>query len=90
MGGDRRFNFVESMIPLNVRTEAENCLPAAFKFWAIPKVKKLLNEKIKLLVFGRNWSLETGKEDTYNHGILVLLLSAMKIYPKTYSSMRTF
>ena len=79
LGDDGRFNFVESMMPLNLRKEADNCLPAAFQFWAIPKVKKLLNEKIKLLVFGGNWSLETGKEDTYNHGILVLLLSAMKI-----------
>ena len=40
MGDDRKFNFVESMMPLHLRKEAENCLPTAFQFWAIPKVKK--------------------------------------------------
>jgi len=79
LGDDRRFNFVESMMTLNLRKEAENCLPAAFQFWAIPKVKKLLDEKIKLLVFGGKWSLNTGIEDTYNQGILPMLLSAMKL-----------
>ena len=79
MGDDRKFNFVESMMPLHLRKEAENCLPTAFQFWVIPKVKKLLNEKIKLLVFGGKWSLETGNEDTYNHGSFVLRLSAMRI-----------
>ena len=80
LGDDRRFNFVESMMTLNLRKEAENCLPAAFQFWAIPKVKKLLDEKIKLLVFGGKWSLNTGIEDTYNQGILPMLLSAMKLH----------
>ena len=47
MGDDRKFNFVESMMPLHLRKEADNCLPSAFQFWAIPKVKKLLNVKIK-------------------------------------------
>ena len=79
LGDDRRFNFVESMMTLNLRKEAENCLPAAFQFWAIPKVKKLLDEKINLLVFGGKWSLNTGIEDTYNHGILPMLISAMKL-----------
>ena len=78
-GEIRIFNFVESMKPLNVRKEMENCLPSAFQFWAIPKVKKLLNEKIYLLVFGGEWSLETGIEITYNDGLLALLLSAMKL-----------
>ena len=53
---------------LHLRKEAENCLPAAFRFWAIAKVKKLLDDKINLLVLGGKWSLKTGIEDTYNHG----------------------
>ena len=64
---------------LHLKKEAENCLPAAFQFWAIPKVKKLLNDKINRLVLGGKWSLKTGIEDIYNHGILTLLLSAMKL-----------
>ena len=67
------------MIPLNLRKEAENCLPAAFQFWAIPKVKKQLDKKIKLLVFGGKWLLETNDEDKYNQGIQSLLLAAVKI-----------
>ena len=51
-GEHRILNFVESFMPLNMRKEAENCLPAAFQFWALPKVKKLLDKKINLLVFG--------------------------------------
>ena len=79
LGDDRKFNFVESMMALHFRKEADNCFSAAFQFWALPKVKKLLNEKIKLLVFGGKWSLETGIEDAYNDGLLALLLSAMKL-----------
>ena len=32
MGEQRIFNFVESMMPLILRKEAEDCLPAAFQF----------------------------------------------------------
>ena len=42
MGENRIFNFVESLMLLNLRKEAENGLPAAFQFWAKPQVKKLL------------------------------------------------
>ena len=38
MGENRSFNFVESLMPLNLRKEAENCLPAIFQFWAKPQV----------------------------------------------------
>ena len=38
-GEIRIFNFVESMNPLNVRKEMENCLPAAFQFWATPEIR---------------------------------------------------
>ena len=37
--GDKRvFNFMEAMNPINLRKEVENCLPAAFQFWAIPEL----------------------------------------------------
>ena len=36
MGDDRRFNFAESLMPLSLRKVADNCLAAAFQFWAIP------------------------------------------------------
>ena len=54
MGGQGIFNLVKSLMPLNLRKQAENFLPAAFHFWAMPTVKKQLDEKIKLLVFGGN------------------------------------
>jgi len=79
LGDDRKFNFTESMMTLHLRKEADNCLSAAFQFWNIPKVKKLLDEKINILVFGGKWSLETSTEDLYNDGLLALLLSAMKL-----------
>ena len=63
LGDGRKFNFTESMMTLHLRKEADNCLSAAFQFWTIPEVKKLLDEKIHLLVFGGKWSLETGIED---------------------------
>ena len=57
MGECRVFNFVESLWPLNVRKEVEICLPAAFQFWAIPKIKKLWDKKIDVLVFGSGGKL---------------------------------
>ena len=45
LGDDRKFNFTESMMTLHLRKEADNCLSAAFQFWNIPKVKKLLDKK---------------------------------------------
>ena len=33
MGEQRIFNFVESMMPLKLRKEAENCLPKVTCFW---------------------------------------------------------
>ena len=44
MGECKVFNFVESLFPLNVRNEVEDFFPAAFQFWGIPKIKKLLEE----------------------------------------------
>ena len=51
-GEIRIFNFIESMNPLNVRKEMENCLPSAFQFWANPEFRKILDEKIVSLVYG--------------------------------------
>ena len=79
MGENRSFNFVESLMPLNLRKEAENCLPAAFQFWAKPQVKKLLDKQINLLLFGGKWQLDNIEEDSYNEGILILLLTAVRI-----------
>ena len=59
MGENSVFNFVKSMLPFNVRKEIDSCLPALFQFWDIPKVRKLLDEKINLLLFGGNFLKET-------------------------------
>ena len=52
MGEHWILNFVESFMPFNMRKKAENCLPAAFQFWTLQKVYKLLDKKINLLVYG--------------------------------------
>ena len=51
------------------------CLPAAFQFWALPKVLKLLDKKVNVLVFGG----ETINKDPYNQGMLSMLLTTVKI-----------
>ena len=79
LGGARKFNLSESLMALHLRKEADNCLSAAFQFWAIPKVKKLLDEKVNVLVLGGKWSFKTGIEDSYNDGLLKLLLSGVKL-----------
>ena len=58
-GENRVFNFLEAMNPLNLRKEVENWLPAAFQFWAIPEIRKLVDEKISSLVFGGSLLKET-------------------------------
>ena len=70
---------MESLMLLNLRKEAENCLRAAFQFWAKPQVKKLLDKQINLLLFGGKWQLDNIEEDSYNEGILSLLLTAVRI-----------
>ena len=50
-GEQRIFNFVESLMPFNLRKEAENCLPAAFQCWALPKVKKTVGQKKSICSF---------------------------------------
>ena len=61
-GEIRIFNFVEYTNPLNVRKEMKNCLPSAFQFWAIPEIRKIIDEKILSLVYGGNLLNETNNE----------------------------
>ena len=39
-GDKRKFNFFESMYPLNIRRDAENGSPSAFQFWNLAKPEK--------------------------------------------------
>ena len=77
-GEIRIFNFVESMNPLNVRKEMENCLPSAFQFWAIPEIRKILDEKILSLVYGGNLLKETNNEPT-KQGFITMLLVIVRL-----------
>ena len=72
-GDNRLFNFLEAMNPTNLRKEVENCLPAAFQFWAIPEFRKLLDEKISSLVFGGSLLKETDDNETSEQGFICLL-----------------
>ena len=85
-GEHRIFNFVESFMPLNMRKEAEYCVPAAFQVSALPKVKKLLDEKINLLVSGGKWLLETQNEDPYNQGMLIIATHSSKNTKSLFSA----
>jgi hypothetical protein len=67
------------MNPLNVRKEMENCLPATFQFWAIPKIRKSLDEKISLLVYGGNFLKETNNSGPINQGFLAMLLVVVRL-----------
>ena len=39
MGDDRKFNFLESMMPLHLRKEAENCYLLPFNFGRFPRLR---------------------------------------------------
>ena len=78
-GDNRVFNFLEAMNPINLKKEVDNCLPAAFQFWAIPEFRKLLDKKISLLVFGASLLKETDDNETSDQGFICLLLSAVKL-----------
>ena len=78
-GDNRVFNFLEAMNPINLRNEVENCLPAAFQFWAIPEFRKLLDDKISALVFGESLLKETDDNETSDQGFICLLLPAVKL-----------
>ena len=72
-GDNRVFNFLEAMNPINLKKEVENCIPAAFQFWAIPEFRKLLDEKISSLVFGGSLLKETDDNETSDQGFICLL-----------------
>ena len=78
-GEIRIFNFVESMNPLNIRKEIGNCLPAAFQFWATPKIRKSLDEKISVLVFGGNLLKETEGNEPTDKGFVAMLLVIVRL-----------
>ena len=78
-GEVRIFNFVESINPLNVRKEMENCLPATFQFWAIPEICKSLDEKISLLVYGGDFLKETDNSEPTNKGFVTMLLVIVRL-----------
>ena len=78
-GEIRIFNFVESMNPLNIRKEIGNCLPAAFQFWATPKIRKSLDEKISVLVFGGNLLKKTESNEPTDKGFVAMLLVIVRL-----------
>ena len=53
----------------------ETCLPTAFQFWAIPKFRKLLDEKINVLVFGGTLLKETDDNEAFDQGFVCLLIT---------------
>ena len=77
MGEKRVFNFVESLNPLNVRKEVENCLPAAFQFWTIPEIQKLL-DKNQIRVFGGVLLKEINNDEPSKQGFLIMLLTSVQ------------
>ena len=78
-GEIRIFNFVESMNPLNIRKEIGNCLPAAFQFWATPKIRKSLDGKINVLVFGGNLLKKTESNEPTDKGFVAMLLVIVRL-----------
>jgi hypothetical protein len=78
-GEIRMFNFVESMNALNIRKEIGNCLPAAFQFWAVPKICKSLDKIISLLVFGGNILKETENSEPTNKRFVSMLLVVVRL-----------
>ena len=78
-GEIRIFNFVESMNPLNIRKEIGNCLPAAFQFWATPKIRKSLDEKISVLVFRGNLLKKTESNEPTDKGFVAMLLVIVRL-----------
>jgi len=78
-GEIRIFNFVESMNLLNVRSKMENCFSATFQFWAIPEIRKSLDKKIILLVYGENFLKETDTREPTNKGFVTMLLDVVRL-----------
>jgi len=79
IGDNRVFNFLEAMNPKKIREEMKTGLPTAFQFWAIPKFRKLLDEKINVLVFGGSLLKETDDNEAFDQGFVYLLLTVVKL-----------
>ena len=73
IGDNRVFNFLEAMNPKKIGEEMKICLPTAFQFWAVPKFRKLLDEKINVLVFGGSLLKETDDNEAIDQGFVYLL-----------------
>ena len=78
-GDNRVFNFLEAMNPKKLKEEKEACLPSAFSFWTIPKFRKLLDEKINVLVFGGTLLKETDDNEASEQGFVCLLSTLVKL-----------
>ena len=57
--------------------EMESCLPATFLFWAIPEIRKSLDKKISLFVFGENFLKQTNSSEPTNQAFLAMILVAV-------------
>ena len=79
IGDNRVFNFLEAMNPKKIREEMKTGLPTAFQFWAVPKFRKLLDEKINVLVFGGSLLKETDDNEAFDQGFVYLLLTVVKL-----------
>ena len=67
------------MNPKKIREEMKLGLPTAFQFWAVPKFRKLLDEKINVLVFGGRLLKETDINEASDQGFVYLLLRVVKL-----------
>ena len=79
IGDTRVFYFLEAMNPKKIREEMKLGLPTAFQFWAVPKFRKLLDEKINVLVFGGSLLKETDDNEAFDQGFVYLLLTVVKL-----------
>jgi len=79
IGDTRVFYFLEAMNPKKIREEMKLGLPTAFQFWAVPKFRKLLDEKINVLVFGGSLLKETDDNEACDQGFVYLLLTVVKL-----------
>ena len=80
-GDKRKFNFFESMYPLNIRMDAENGLPSAFQFWNLPKTRKRFDELLDEFVFEYK-DLSNYPEHTFNankSGIVSMLKAIINL-----------
>ena len=87
-GDKRKFNFFESMYPLNIRRDAENGLPSAFQFWNLAKTRKRFDELLDEFVFEYK-DLSNNPEHTFdaNKFSMVSMLKAIINLQRTILSL---